>query len=100
MRKYKRLERFFQDRFTDILGGEYRQYVSCSTGIIDVLTVDGIYELKPILNVTSLKTAIGQLCVYALEYPFHKKYIVCKRNKLSDSMMEYVNKLNIQIIIV
>ena len=70
MDKYKCIEKCIQKRLQNELGGEIE--VSCDTGYIDLLTDTEIIEIK---YGRDWKHAVGQLLIYSLDYPLHKKRI-------------------------
>jgi hypothetical protein len=63
-------EKQIQDNLSIELNG--KKEVKTSSGYIDILTNDEIIEIK---NGKSWKHAVGQILIYALEYPNHKKRI-------------------------
>jgi len=63
-------EKIIQLRLQEELGGEIE--VETKVGFIDLLTKDEIIEIKEGKN---WKHAVGQILMYAIEYPHHKKRI-------------------------
>jgi hypothetical protein len=86
-----------QREFVKTIDIPYSEYVSCSAGIIDILTDRTIYELKNILSASSFQSAIGQLFTYSISFPEREKIIVC--NHITNaSNIKLAHILGIEII--
>lgn len=68
--KYECIEKYIQKRLKVELGGQIE--VCCDSGYIDLLIDTEIIEIKHGMN---WKHAVGQLLMYSLDYPTHKKRI-------------------------
>lgn len=62
-------------RAMEMAGLHTQRQVVCPAGIIDVLTDEKVIEVKRQLDRSSLIRAIGQLHIYGLFYPDHKREI-------------------------
>ena len=67
-------------------------------GSIDILTETSIYECKVILYRQSILEAIGQLLIYSLEYPFHKKVILFNKNDCPSHIIKSLKILGISLV--
>ena len=77
------------------MGGE--KEVKCKNGIIDLITNDEIIEIKIFNN---WKHAIGQILVYACDYPTHQKKLILfgEENKYKFEKIKSICELfNIQV---
>lgn len=68
--EYQTREKNIQERLHQELGGEIE--VETSVGFIDLLTPTEIIEIK---HTSSWKHAVGQVLMYAVEYPRHQKRV-------------------------
>lgn len=74
-----------QKRFVFNLKCEYKEYVRCQTGEVDILTDTDIYEVK----LSDFKKALGQLLFYKHEFPNRNLNIVTNihQDKLTESIL-------------
>lgn len=56
-------------------GSVARLEVEASGLFVDIVTDDQIIECKTFLTLRNMQTAVGQLALYGLDYPLHKKAI-------------------------
>lgn len=90
-------ERKFQRRFVLSLDNPL-QYIKTEYGIIDVMTEDAIYELKPVLDLSSCQKSLGQLLLYKNAFPQKKLFIVSEIVKIKEDLKKKVQRLGIQIV--
>jgi len=90
-------ESMFQKFFSASLDNP-EQYVRTEYGIIDVLTEDAIYELKPVLDLSAYQRSIGQLLIYKNAFPKKHLYIVSEEIKISENAKKTAAKHGIQIL--
>ena len=63
--------------------------VKCKSGDIDLLTSTHIVEIK---KANQWKSAVGQVIIYAMEYPLHKKVICLFRHeKITEKKKKHIN---------
>lgn len=85
-------EKIIQLRLQKELGGDIE--VETKVGFIDLLTEEEIIEIKEGRN---WKHAVGQVLMYAIEYPQHKKRIHLFNIEKNDTIQEYCKLYDIQI---
>lgn len=85
-------EKAIQLRLQEELGGDIE--VETKVGFIDLLTEDEIIEIKEGKN---WKHAVGQVLMYAIEYPQHKKRIHLFNIERNDTIEKYCKLYDIVI---
>jgi hypothetical protein len=75
--------------------GECNQFVPLGFGIADVITNDGIYEVKTVIDHSHVKQAISQLLMYSYSLLGKRLYIVGGSKRISDKLEEYLLGLGI-----
>lgn len=90
-------ERLFQKKFAASLENP-EQYVKTEYGIIDIMTEESIYELKPTLDLSSYQRSLGQLLLYKNAFPKKKLYIVAEKIKIKENLIDTAKRLGIRII--
>jgi DNA-binding CsgD family transcriptional regulator len=68
-------------------------------GKIDILSLDKICECKTTLNQYSALVAIGQLFLYSLDYPNHKKVILTSSVDCAGHVIRSLEKLGIELVV-
>ena len=86
IRKPKSYEHCVRNKLQKQRGGEME--VKCKGGDIDLLTSTHIVEIK---KANQWKGAVGQVIIYAMEYPLHKKVICLFRHeKITEKRKKYI----------
>lgn len=88
-------EKYYQKRLRNNIGGKCE--VSCPSGRIDLLTDVELIEIK---HYSLWKAAVGQVLIYGLYYPNHRKRIHLFGNANFNYLLHVVNqcdKLGIRV---
>jgi len=93
-------EKRIEDRLCDKLeesGIIYQRQVVCQYGVIDVETIDSIYELKQCADISSVRKAIAQLFSYKASCPSRKdKKLVFVCDCIPPNIEEMLNIIGIE----
>ncbi len=80
-------------------GVKFIEDVPTPYGLADIVSADTVYEIKPVLNISTAKEALGQLILYNLSLKREYMIIVCHKITITRDVVDALFECGIESII-